>query len=376
MNSRLPDDSGRAPFFTIAVSCCNVAPYVRECLDSLVSQPFADWECVAWVEESTDGTEAILRACAARDPRFRLFFGPCTGSVSASRNEGIERARGGYILFLDGDDRLSPGCLARLHDAVAAAPGADIYPCALREFDHDSGRTLQTCDTFRATPSTGMTGREAILRQTPPSWPNPMLQLAVFRRAFLLGHGLRCIPGIRSQDMEFFPRALYLARSVLPLHECHYQYRFRTGSICSRARVSPDYLYDDRAVVYRSLLAFFARVSAEPDFDPRIGACWARAWIATQIAFQWFHPLFFRAVPRARRVDTLQKLFADGFGSFDRLRRFGDVRTRIVGRWIELFVRHPRLRGLVECLFRLQVALHGLKKRLPGHGTGKGARRQ
>ena len=177
--------------------------------------------------------------------------------------------------------------------------------------------------------------------------------------------------------MEFFPRALYLARCILPLHECHYQYRFRTESICGQARTaSPDFLYDDRAIVYRSLLAFFARVSAEPGFDPRIGACWARAWIATQIAYQWFFPPYFREVSRARRTDTLQKLFADGFASFERLRRFGDARTRIVGRWIEMFVRHPRLRGIVECLFTLQVALHGLKERLSGHGTRQGERRK
>ncbi len=364
-----------APFFTVAASCCNVAPYVRECLDSLVSQPFADWECVVWAEESTDGTEDILHEYAARDPRFRIHAGPRSGGVSASRNKGIELARGEYILFLDGDDYLSPGCLRRLHDAIAASPGADIYPCAIREFDHDSGDTLQTCDSFKRVPSVRMTGPEAILRQTPNWWPSPMLPLYVFRRAFLQEHGLRCLPGIRSEDLEFFPRALYLARSVLPLHECHYQYRFRTGSICGQARTaSPDFLYDDRAAVYRSLLAFFARVSARPDFDPRVGACWARAWIATQIAFQWFHPPFFREIPRARRADTLQKLFADGFDAFDRLRRYGDVRTRIVGRWIRMFVRHPRLRGLAEWLFRGQVALHGLKERLRGRGQPKGTR--
>lgn len=366
-----------APFFTVAASCCNVAPYVRECLDSLVSQPFTDWECVVWVEDSDDGTPQIVRGRTAGDSRFRVFSGPRSGSCSVSRNKGIELARGEYILFLDGDDYLSPGCLQRLHDAIAAASGADIYPCALREFDHDSGETLQMCDSFKRVPSVRLTGPEAILRQTPPSWPNPMLQLSVFRRAFLLEHGLRCLPGIRSQDLEFFPRALYLAQSVLPLHECHYQYRFRRGSICGQARTAaPDYLYDDRAAVYRALLAFFARVSAAPDFSPRVGACWARAWIATQIAFQWFHPPFFREIPRARRADTLQKLFADGFDSFDHLRRFGDVRTRIVGRWIELFVRHPHLRGTVECLFRIQVALHSLKERLSGHGAGKGARRK
>jgi len=370
------ESASTRPFFTIAASCCNVAPYLRECLDSLLSQPFENWECVVWAEESTDGTECILREYANTDPRFRIYAGPRSGGVSVSRNKGIQLARGEYILFLDGDDYLSPGCLRRIHDAIAATPGADIYPCALREFDNASGQALQTHDNFASAPTSGMTGPEATLAQN-SFWPNPMLPSSVFLRTFLLKNALECIQGIRSEDMEFFPRALYLARCVVPLHELHYQYRFRDGSICGQSRTaSPDFLYDDRAVVYRSLLAFFGRVSSAPDFSPRIGAYWARSWIATQIAFQWFSPSLFRKVPRARRVAALKKLFADGFDAFDRLLQYGDTRTRMVGRWIAVFVQRPRLRWLVELLFIVQVSLHGLKNRWPGHVTGKGVRRK
>ena len=58
------------PFFSIIVPCCDVAPYLRECLDSVVKQPFSDWECLLGVEESKDDTEEIVREYAAKDPRF------------------------------------------------------------------------------------------------------------------------------------------------------------------------------------------------------------------------------------------------------------------------------------------------------------------
>ena len=44
------------PFFSIVIACCDVEPYVRACLDSVVNQPFTDWECLIGVETSKDKT--------------------------------------------------------------------------------------------------------------------------------------------------------------------------------------------------------------------------------------------------------------------------------------------------------------------------------
>lgn len=52
------------PFFSIIVPCCEVAPYVRECLDSVIGQSFTAWECLIGVETSTDATEEIVRSYA------------------------------------------------------------------------------------------------------------------------------------------------------------------------------------------------------------------------------------------------------------------------------------------------------------------------
>ena len=57
-----------------------------------------------------------------------------------------------------------------------------------------------------------LTGPEATLltERGCGNHPCPMLQMSVFRREFLAGNGLKCIPGLRRQDSEFAPRALYL----------------------------------------------------------------------------------------------------------------------------------------------------------------------
>ena len=363
MTTPSPSIPRPAPFFTLALSCCNVAPYLEECFESILSQPFGDWECIVWVEESSDGTEAIARAFEARDSRIRVFTGPKTGSCSVSRNKGIELARGEYILFVDGDDCLAPDALPRIHDRIAGRPGADLYPCALLHFFHSTGKTLKSHDNYPKSLTREMTGPEATVAQDAPSC-SAMLQQVVFRREFLVRHHLSCIPGLRCQDLEFHPRALYLAERVVPIHETTCRYRIRDNSIQQSWTGRSSYFYKDYAAVFRSLLAFYAKLADSPGFDARVGAFWARAWISSHIAYRWFSPRYATRVPRSARVETLQALFADGYGSFDRLRRQGGAKTRLCGWWVECFVRHPLLRRVAEGFFRTYFALHALKSRL------------
>ena len=254
-----------------------------------------------------------------------------------------------------------PDALRRLRDRIAEHPGADMYVGALRKFRHGTGETMCEIDNYPAGLVRELTGAEATFLQ-PHLWPTPMLQLAVFRTGFLRDAGLACIAGLRCQDLEFFPRALYRARRVVPLHEVHYLYRFRSNSIQTSRENLADWFYDDHAVILRSLLAFFGRVSAEADFDPRAAAFWARSWIGRWIAGEWFRPACLSSVPRARRADTLRRLFADGFGAFDRLRRAGGFKTRLAGWWIKVFVLHPWLRGCSESFFRAYDFLNRIKK--------------
>ena len=82
------------PFFSIIMACCDVEPFIREALDSVMKQSFGSWECICGVEESKDKTEEILRDIAASEPRIRVFTHPRSGSCSATRNIGIDMARG------------------------------------------------------------------------------------------------------------------------------------------------------------------------------------------------------------------------------------------------------------------------------------------
>lgn len=93
------------PFFSIIIPVYNVAPYLRECLDSVLAQTFTDWEAICVDDGSTDGSGTILDEYAARDTRIRVIHKQNAG-VSAARNTALDVARGKWFLFLDGDDVL------------------------------------------------------------------------------------------------------------------------------------------------------------------------------------------------------------------------------------------------------------------------------
>ena len=338
------------PFFSIIVPCCDVEPYVRACFDSVLSQAFGDWEIIASVEESKDRTEEIVREYAAKDPRFKVFTGPRTGSCSVSRNIGIDNARGEYIIFLDGDDTITEGSLQRLHDKIAARPGADLYPCAIQVHNELTGKDEELRDNYPNDFNGELSGPEATLAiYQRHRAPCPMLQMTVFRQAYLVDNDLKCLYGRKRQDSEFSPRALYLAKRVIPLHEPYYIYRVRTASISTLAK-SPDYFYNDYAAILKSLLAFHADVSRHADFDIRVSEYWARHWI-TWLCYNWFANRAIRSAARSRREETLQALFADGFANFDLLLRHATRARRAAGRVMKLFVRHPRLAWMADAFF-------------------------
>ena len=106
------------PFFSIIIPVYNVALYLRECLDSVLSQTFTDWEAICVDDGSTDGSGAILDEYAAKDKRLRVFHQPNAG-VSAARNKALDNISGEWVWCVDGDDMLHPEALAIVAQSIS-----------------------------------------------------------------------------------------------------------------------------------------------------------------------------------------------------------------------------------------------------------------
>ena len=121
------------PYFSIIIPVYNVAPYLRECLDSVLGQTFVDWEAICVDDGSTDDSATILDEYAEKDSRFRIFHNVNAG-VSAARNIALDMAKGTYIAFLDGDDLFSDGLLLNVLSVIR--PGTVAVRFKFEKFNH------------------------------------------------------------------------------------------------------------------------------------------------------------------------------------------------------------------------------------------------
>lgn len=108
----------KSPKFSVIVPCYNQEKYITETLDSLRSQTFQNWECIVVNDGSTDNSQKIVEDFCSKDSRFKLINQENKG-VAATRNAGIRKASGEFILPLDGDDKIGKDYL-KLADAEFA----------------------------------------------------------------------------------------------------------------------------------------------------------------------------------------------------------------------------------------------------------------
>jgi glycosyltransferase involved in cell wall biosynthesis len=103
-------DLPTAPELSVVITAFNVAAYIRDALQSALSQTLRHIEVIVVDDGSTDDTLAVIRSI--HDPRIRLVARSHAGVIAAF-NAGIALAQGEFIAFLDGDDVWHPDKLAR-----------------------------------------------------------------------------------------------------------------------------------------------------------------------------------------------------------------------------------------------------------------------
>lgn len=110
----------------------NAEKYVRECIESVINQTCESWELLLVNDGSTDGSLEICKSFLG-DERISVFSKKNEG-LSATRNYGLSRAKGDYILFLDSDDTIEPDSLERFQSIINKT-GAEVIAGYAYHFD-------------------------------------------------------------------------------------------------------------------------------------------------------------------------------------------------------------------------------------------------
>jgi glycosyltransferase involved in cell wall biosynthesis len=107
------------PTLSVVVPCYNIESYLPETVTSLVNNARDDFQFVFVEDRSTrDRTYEALLALTERLGNSRVIRHEHNGGLATARNTGLDAAEGRYLTFLDGDDWLAPGYLARLVDVI------------------------------------------------------------------------------------------------------------------------------------------------------------------------------------------------------------------------------------------------------------------
>jgi glycosyltransferase involved in cell wall biosynthesis len=222
---------------SIVIPAYNVGDYLNFCLESIVAQSYKNLEVLLVNDGSTDSTKDVCDLWAKKDLRIRVFH-KSNGGVSSARNLGIKKAKGQYIMFVDGDDWLDANAVELLVNHLEATQADSCFCNCYYKNEHQiliatkitTDTTISSLDVakshlqygFIASPWLNLTrfplieGKTRVLSESVPSFSNlhPLFTESI--------HTL--------EDWEYNLRLILSTERIAILSSPYYHYRTVEGS--------------------------------------------------------------------------------------------------------------------------------------------------
>lgn len=152
----------KRPLLSIFVSVYNLESYIEQCLDSILQQPFQDYEILLFDNGSVDRSIEICTGYAQRYPdKIRYYKLPLPTVVGRPHHLACTRMRGRYFMQIDGDDYLASGALQRIADCIQREQ-ADIIMGTFTSIAESGAQVMNDAD-FEANKINGVSYRDAVL---------------------------------------------------------------------------------------------------------------------------------------------------------------------------------------------------------------------
>ncbi len=250
---------------SLLIPVYNVARYLEEALASAVGQTLQDIEIICIDDGSTDGSDAILDAYAARDKRMRVVHKENDG-YGRAMNLGLELARGRYIALLEPDDFIEKHMLSDLY-ALAEKYQLDFVKSDFATFEGEPG-------DYQVTPThiywqTSMYGKVLSEEERRELFRGYLAHWAcLYRRSFIEKNHIRFheSPGASYQDTGFWFQTMALAERVYLHDGCYYHYRQDNPGASMQSREKVYCITDEYKFIYQNLEARDLLASYWPQF--------------------------------------------------------------------------------------------------------------
>ncbi|WP_174403178.1 glycosyltransferase family 2 protein [Caproicibacterium lactatifermentans] len=230
---------------SIIVPVYNTQQYLKNCVESILSQPFKDYELLLVNDASSDHSLEAAHALERQDSRITVYDKP-HGGLGDTRNFGAQRAQGEYLLFIDSDDWIGEDTLFKVMEPTLKAQADLTVFNFIRENETDSISRLCTLPIH--TPTDDAAINEIVLKEQigPDAGSTPwrsvdMLGCAwrrLYRREWFLQHHLS-YPDEQKVMLEDRPVSImahFYSKKTLFLDVPLYHYRYNPDSLSTRYR--------------------------------------------------------------------------------------------------------------------------------------------
>jgi len=217
------------PVISIIVPVYNVEPYLRRCVDSILVQTFADFECILVDDGSTDNCPTICDEYAEKDNRVIVIHQKNAG-VSAARNTGLDVVCGEWIGFVDSDDWCDAEMFQVLYEN-AIKYGADVSICGIRVIRGDNAEKAECIQNELSI----FNGEEAISKMFVPGCFGGFSFNKLVKRAFFSKYNFRYDIAIKyMEDVMLFYEVFKHIKKVVYSSTYYYNYFYNPQSVTTQ----------------------------------------------------------------------------------------------------------------------------------------------
>ena len=210
---------------SVIIPVYNTEKYLKRCFDSVIAQEYKDLELVIINDGSTDNSEQLINEYKTKYPELISYYNKENTGVADTRNFGIKKAKGEYIMFLDSDDYIDTALLKNLEDYINK--NIDLIKFKLQRVNEE-GETLEIVPgaTFEET-----TGEEGFnkLYSTDVLLDSPCVYL--IKKEILTKNNLKFMVGTEHEDFGLVPFIIVLAKTMVSVNFYGYYYIQSENSI-------------------------------------------------------------------------------------------------------------------------------------------------
>lgn len=241
---------------SIVIPVYNVAPYIGDCIRSVIRQTWqGPLECIFVDDCGTDQSMEIVHRMiedyhgdlrqTQQSIEFKIVRHTENRGLSAARNTGMDASTGDYVYFLDSDDEMTPDCIEALASPIAQTrPAEGAVPESVEEPGRPIDMTIGECRieggslpgvALKLSDGTVLQGPEVLHAYRQEAW-YMMSVNKLYRLNFLKENGLKFREGIIFEDELWSFQIACTARKMVVVGRETYVYKLREGSITVNSR--------------------------------------------------------------------------------------------------------------------------------------------